>query len=126
MVGANSALTARSLLYNHLVMVKLDTVFAALSDPTRRGMLAQLAHGEANVGALAAHYEMSQPAISKHLRVLENAGLVTRTKSGRESIIRIDPRPMEPARDWISRYAHFWEAQFDAVEDYLNANSSDN
>lgn len=99
----------------------LDRVFAALSDPTRRGMLAQLAEGEANVGALAERYEMSQPAISKHLRVLERAGLVTRTRRGRESIVRIDPRPIEEANTWIGHYARFWRRQFDDVERYLEA-----
>ena len=101
---------------------QLDCVFSALSDPTRRGMLAQLAQGEAHVSALAAHYDMSQPAISKHIKVLEQAGLVRRTKHGRHHIIRIDPQPIEQARDWITYYSRFWKHQFDAVEDYLQDN----
>lgn len=84
-------------------------------------MLAQLAEGEANVRSLAQRYEMSQPAISKHLRVLEGAGLITRTKRGRENIVRVDPRPIEDARTWIGCYAQFWRQQFDDVEQYLQA-----
>ena len=98
---------------------QLDKVFGALSDATRRGMLAQLAQGEANISALAAPYDISQPAASKHLRVLEKAGLIKRTKRGREYIIRANPKPAEQARDWIAYYTQFWNAQFDAVEDYL-------
>ncbi|MEM8815547.1 MAG: metalloregulator ArsR/SmtB family transcription factor [Pseudomonadota bacterium] len=102
----------------------LDRIFSALSDPTRRGMLAQLASGEANVSALAERYDMSQPAVSKHLRVLESAGLVSKTKQGRESIVRVDPRPIEEASTWIGRYARFWRLQFDAVDEYLQTQST--
>ncbi len=114
-----------SFLYNHLVMneLKLDLVFGALSDATRRGMLAQLAHGEANITALAAPYDMSQPAISKHLRVLEKAGLVERTRRGREHYIRALPGPADEAGGWIAYYAKFWKQQFAAVDDYLKANN---
>lgn len=110
-------------LYNHTVMNEetLDQVFSALSDPTRRGMLAQLASGESNVRSLAEHYDMSQPAISKHLRVLERANLISREKRGRENIVRVDPRPIEGAVNWITLHAKFWRLQFDAVEDYLLA-----
>ena len=100
---------------------KLSAVFSALSDPTRRGMLAQLAHGESNVRALTERYSISQPAVSKHLRVLERAGLITRTKSGRESIIRIDPTPLDGVTNWIDHYTRHWQGQFDAVDTYLNA-----
>ncbi len=100
---------------------KLDQVFQALSDATRRGMLARLAEGEAKVKDLAAPFEMSQPAISKHLRVLEAAGLIIRIKNGRENIVRAVPAPAEQARDWISYYARFWHQQFDAVETILKA-----
>ncbi|MEO1246410.1 MAG: metalloregulator ArsR/SmtB family transcription factor [Pseudomonadota bacterium] len=102
----------------------LDRIFSALSDPTRRGMLAQLASGEANVSALAERYDMSQPAVSKHLRVLESAGLVSKTKQGRESIVRVDPRPIEEASTWIGRYARFWRLQFDSVDEYLQTQSA--
>ncbi|MEE8105082.1 MAG: metalloregulator ArsR/SmtB family transcription factor [Planctomycetota bacterium] len=99
--------------------VELDRVFGALSDPTRRGMLAQLSEGETNVSALAAPYDVSQPAISKHLRVLERAGLIRRTRRGREHHIKVDPRPIEEARGWIATYAKYWQRQFDAVDEYL-------
>ena len=102
----------------------LDLVFFALSDPTRRGMLAQLAAGETNVGSLAAPYEISQPAASKHLRVLERAGLIQRRREGREHRIKIDPRPIDDASMWIGRYAQFWREQFDAVDAYLEAKRS--
>ena len=99
----------------------LNKVFSALSDPTRRGMLAQLASGESNVSSLADQYEISQPAISKHLRVLEDAGLITRKKHGRQNIVRVNPKPIEEAETWIGHYARFWRQQFDDVEQYLEA-----
>lgn len=102
---------------------QLDLVFSALADPTRRGMLAQLADGETNVGSLAEPYDISQPAVSKHLRVLERAGLIQRTRHGREHRIRVDPRPIEAAQTWIGHYARFWNRQFDAVDAYLKARS---
>ena len=98
---------------------QLDQVFSALSDPTRRGILEQLSQGESRVSTLAKPYEVSQPAISKHLRVLERAGLIARTRQGREHHIRVDPRPIEEARGWMAHYAEFWNAQFDAVDAYL-------
>ena len=98
---------------------QLDQVFGALSDATRRGMLAQLAQGETNITNLAAPYKISQPAISKHIRVLEQAGLIKRTRQGREYIILANPAPAEQARDWIAYYAQFWHEQMDAVEAYL-------
>lgn len=100
---------------------QLDLVFSALADPTRRGMLERLADGETNVGTLGAPHDMSQPAVSKHLRVLERAGLIQRTRQGREHRIRVDPRPIEAARTWIGHYARFWQQQFDAVDAYLQA-----
>ena len=108
-------------IHNHMVMrsERLDAVFRALSDPTRRGILEQLAAGETNVSTLAAPYDISQPAISKHLRVLERAGLIRRSVQGREHHIRVDPRPVEQAQGWIVRYAKFWQQQFDEVEAYL-------
>ncbi|MCP3918033.1 MAG: winged helix-turn-helix transcriptional regulator [bacterium] len=100
---------------------QLDLVFSALADPTRRGMLERLAEGETNVGTLAAPHDMSQPAVSKHLRVLERAGLIQRTRHGREHRIRVDPRPIEAASTWIEHYTRFWKQQFDAVDAYLEA-----
>jgi DNA-binding transcriptional ArsR family regulator len=98
---------------------ELDRVFGALSDATRRGMLAQLSKGEANVSALAAPYAISQPAASKHVRVLEKAGLVEKTRRGREQFVRVAPGPLDEAGGWIAHYAAFWRDQFDAVDAYL-------
>ncbi|MCH9647909.1 MAG: metalloregulator ArsR/SmtB family transcription factor [Deltaproteobacteria bacterium] len=98
---------------------QLDSVFGALSDPIRRGILERLSAGETKVGALAAPYDVSQPAISKHLRVLEKAGLIQRTRRGREHHIKVDPRPIEEARSWIATYVRFWHHQFEAVDIYL-------
>ncbi len=104
---------------------QLDLVFSALADPTRRGMLEQLAGGQANVGALAKPHAMSQPAVSKHLRVLERAGLIQRTRCGREHHIRVDSRPIKAASTWIGRYTRFWGQQLDDVEAYLKAPERD-
>jgi DNA-binding transcriptional ArsR family regulator len=97
----------------------LDATFAALSDATRRGILARLALGETSVSELAAPYEMSLPAVSKHLRVLERARLVKRRKDGRVHRCKLAPEPMKGAAEWIAHYRQFWEAQFDALERYL-------
>ncbi|WP_420629304.1 ArsR/SmtB family transcription factor [Candidatus Leptofilum sp.] len=98
---------------------QLDQIFGALSDATRRGILMQLSQGETNITTLAAPYQMSQPAISKHIRILENAGLIRRAKRGREYIIQAAPEAAEQARDWIDYYAQFWREQFDDIEAYL-------
>ncbi len=103
----------------------LDLVFQALSDATRRGMLAKLAEGETNVSTLAAPFDLSQPAISKHVRVLERAGLIEKEKRGRENFIRVKAGPLDEAGGWIARYAEFWRAQFDAVDDYLKQTKAD-
>lgn len=97
----------------------LDSTFAALSDATRRGILARLAQGETSVSELAVPYEMSLPAVSKHLRVLEQAGLVSRQKDGRVHRCRLLAEPMKDASEWIERYRQFWEAQFDSLARYL-------
>lgn len=97
----------------------LDATFGALSDATRRGILARLARGESSVSELAAPYEMSLPAVSKHLKVLEGAGLVTRHKDGRVHRCRLIAEPMKDAAEWIERYRVFWEEQFDALARYL-------
>ncbi len=97
----------------------LDAVFSALGDPTRRAILARLALGETSVGELAAPHAMSLPAVSKHLRVLEAAGLVRREKQGRVIRCRLEAAPLEAAADWITEYRRFWEAQLDALADYL-------
>ena len=97
----------------------LDSTFAALSDATRRGILARLATGEASVTELAKPYDMSLPAVSKHLRVLESAGLVARSKDGRVHRCRLEPAPMKSAADWMAHYRQFWEAQLDSLQRYL-------
>lgn len=110
------------LIYNQMVInsQQLDSTFGALADSTRRAMLVQLSkHGESNVSSLAKPHQMSQPAISKHLRVLESAGLIERQKRGREQFVRIKPERAKQAADWIAYYTKFWVDQFDAVEKYI-------
>jgi DNA-binding transcriptional ArsR family regulator len=97
----------------------LDVTFAALSDATRRGILARLAQGEASITDLAAPYHISLPAVSKHLRVLERAKLVARRKDGRVNRCRLVAEPMKDAARWIERYRQFWEQQFDALARFL-------
>ena len=94
---------------------RLDATFHALADPTRRAILARLADGEATVGELAAPFDISRPAISKHLRVLERAGLVDRTREGRTTLCALDARPMSEAADWVETYRAFWEVQLAAL-----------
>jgi DNA-binding transcriptional ArsR family regulator len=99
-----------------MMMQKLDTIFSALADPTRRAVLAQLArHGEQNVGEIAKPYGISLPAVSKHLDVLEDAKLIRRIKSGRMMICRLEPAPMEAAMRWLSDYEKFWTLRLDAL-----------
>jgi DNA-binding transcriptional ArsR family regulator len=98
----------------------LDRTFAALSDPTRRAILARLARGNASVTELAAPFAMSLPAISKHLRVLEQAGLVERTKDGRVHRLRLMAQPLHEAAAWIAHYQQFWDQQLAALADYLH------
>ncbi len=97
----------------------LSEIFGALADPTRRAILARLALGEASVGELAEPFEMSLPAVSKHLSVLETAGLVQREKQGRVRRCQLDGRPLEAAGAWIEQYQRFWEAQLDSLARYL-------
>jgi DNA-binding transcriptional ArsR family regulator len=112
------------LIFNHMVKhttQTLDRVFAALADPTRRAILDRLAHSDASVSELAAPFAMSLPAISKHLRVLEQAGLIARTKDGRVHRLRLVAQPMKDAAAWMGTYQRFWEGQLDALADYLQA-----
>ena len=99
----------------------LSRTFGALADPTRRAILARLAEGEATVGELAEPFDMTLAAISKHLRVLEGAGLVTRGRNAQYRPARLDARPLAAASDWIGGYARFWEDSLGALDDYLNA-----
>ena len=102
----------------------LDLVFGALADSTRRAILARLANGESTVGQLAAPFAVSRPAISKHLRVLERAGLVRRNPDGRISRCRLDAGPMREAAEWVETYRRFWEDQLDALARYLEGEST--
>ncbi len=97
----------------------LSEVFGALADPTRRAILARLALGETSVGELAEPFEMSLPAVSKHLGVLETAGLVQREKQGRVRRCQLDGRPLEAAATWIEPYRQFWETRLDSLARYL-------
>jgi DNA-binding transcriptional ArsR family regulator len=97
----------------------LDRTFAALADPTRRRILEHLADGEQCVTDLAKPYRMSLPAVSKHLRVLEKAGLVRRHRDGRVHRLALEAKPMEHAQRWIAEYRKFWEKSFDRLDLYL-------
>ena len=98
---------------------KLDTIFAALADSTRRGMLKRLLGGETSVSELAAPYGMSLPAVMKHLEVLDAAGLIVRHKEGRVSRCRLRAQPMRHAVEWLGQYRQFWEGQLDALGAFL-------
>jgi DNA-binding transcriptional ArsR family regulator len=100
-------------------MSSLDTTFAALADPTRRAILARLAAGDASVMELAEPFDMSQPAISKHIKVLERAGLVTRSRDARRRPCRIAARPLAEATQWLDSYRAFWEASFERLDALL-------
>jgi len=98
---------------------QLDLTFAALADPTRRGILHRLARGDRCVTDLARPYSMSLPAVSKHLRVLENAGLVRRRRQGRVHSLKLQAAPMRQASRWIGDYRRFWEGSLDRLGGYL-------
>lgn len=98
---------------------QLDATFAALADPTRRAILARLAAGEASVTALAAPFAMSLPAISKHLKVLERAGLITRGRSAQWRPCRLQAAPLKDAAEWLEHYRRCWEESFDRLDAYL-------
>ena len=97
----------------------LNRTFAALADPTRRRILARLAHGDRCVTDLARPYAMSLPAVSKHLRVLENAGLIRRRRQGRVHSLKLEAAPMKQASQWIAEYRHFWEGSLVRLGEYL-------
>jgi DNA-binding transcriptional ArsR family regulator len=98
----------------------LSATFSALADPTRRAILARLALGESSVTDLAAPFQMSMPAVSKHLKVLERAGLITRGRAAQWRPCRIDVEALRPVEDWLERYRKLWEERFDRLEDYLH------
>ena len=114
--------------YNYLVMeqvgyssqsANLDAVFAALADPTRRAILSRLAAGEASVNEIAAPFEMSQPAVSKHLKVLERAGLVERDVDKQRRPARLKAEPMAAAAQWLEEFRQFWSSSFDQLDGLL-------
>lgn len=98
---------------------RLSATLSALSDPTRRAMLARLAQGEASVTELAEPFAMSLPAVSKHLKVLERAGLITRGRQAQWRPCRLEAAPLREVADWVEHYRRFWEASLDRLEDYL-------
>jgi DNA-binding transcriptional ArsR family regulator len=105
---------------NHMVKSEsLDATFGALSDPIRRAIVERLTRGEASVGELAEPFDVSLPAISRHLTVLEDAGLLVRMKEGRTRRCRLVQEPMREALEWIASYGRFWESQLDSLERFL-------
>jgi DNA-binding transcriptional ArsR family regulator len=99
---------------------RLDRTFAALADPTRRAILARLAAGEASVSTLAEPFEMSMPAVSKHLKVLERAGLITRGRERQWRPARLEAGPLREVAEWAERYRRFWEESYDRLDEYLD------
>jgi DNA-binding transcriptional ArsR family regulator len=98
---------------------RLSATFAALADPTRRAILARLALGEASVSELAEPFDMSMPAVSKHLKVLENAGLITRGREAQWRPCKLEAAPLRDIAGWVETYRRFWEASFDRLDEYL-------
>ena len=102
-----------------MALDRLSTTFAALADPTRRAILARLTLGESSVSELAKPFEISGPAISRHLKVLERAGLITRGREAQWRPCRIEPEALKGVDEWLERYRRFWEASFDRLDEYL-------
>jgi DNA-binding transcriptional ArsR family regulator len=124
--GLTAAPTA--IIFNHVVEhmpESLNRVFFALSDPTRRAILARLADGEVTVTAIAAPFAMSLAAVSKHIRVLEEAGLLERTRQGREHRLRFVAQRLREAADWVNRYRKFWTCQLDRLAEHLEQDKTD-
>ncbi|HJW32494.1 MAG TPA: metalloregulator ArsR/SmtB family transcription factor [Holophagaceae bacterium] len=97
----------------------LSATFSALADPTRRAILARLSQGETTVKALAEPFQMTLPAVTKHLRVLERAGLISKGRNAQWRPCRLEAKPLQEAQGWIDQYRQFWEARLDRLEDYL-------
>jgi DNA-binding transcriptional ArsR family regulator len=100
---------------------QLDMMFAALADPTRRAILARLASGEATVNELAAPFDLTQPSISKHLKVLERAGLISRGRAAQTRPCRLEAAQLRQVADWVEAYRHLWEDSFDRLDAHLKA-----
>jgi len=98
---------------------RLSTTFSALADPTRRAILARLVSGKASVSEIAEPFAMSLPAVSKHLKVLERAGLITRGRAAQWRPCRLEAAPLKDAADWLEHYRRFWEESFERLDDYL-------
>ncbi len=105
--------------YVHSQPPSLDATFAALADPTRRAILARLAQGEASVTQLSEPFAISQPAISKHLKVLERAGLISRGRDAQRRLSRLEPRPLAEANQFLEQYREFWQSSFARLDDLL-------
>jgi len=103
----------------HMPVDQLSTTFAALSDPTRRAILSRLSRGESSVTDLAKPFKMTLPAISKHLKVLERAGLVQRSRQAQWRPCQLNAQPLRDVADWVGQYRRFWEERLDRLEDYL-------
>ncbi|QFI68829.1 ArsR/SmtB family transcription factor [Sinorhizobium alkalisoli] len=101
-------------------MDQLSSTLSALADPTRRAIIARLAAGEATVNELAAPFDMSLPAVSKHLKVLERAGLISRGRNAQWRPCRLEAEPLKEIANWVERYRHFWDGSFDRLDDYLH------
>ena len=106
--------------YGRNTTARLDATFAALADPTRRAILARLTLGEASVMELAKPFAMSQPAISKHLKVLERAGLISRGRDAQRRPCRLEAQPLAEANEWLENYRRFWEESFQSLDALLN------
>jgi DNA-binding transcriptional ArsR family regulator len=104
-----------------MVMDRLSLVFGALADPTRRAILARLADGDATVAELAAPFTMSQPAVSKHLKVLEQAGLISRTRRATARLSRLEAEPLREVTTWLARYQRFWDESHERLDELLAA-----
>jgi DNA-binding transcriptional ArsR family regulator len=104
---------------------QLDATFAALADPTRRAILARLASGEASVMELAEPFDMSQPAISKHLKVLERAGLISRGRDAQRRPCKLEPKPLADATGWLEEYRRFWEQRYQQLDALLEEMKAD-
>ena len=100
-------------------MQSLDATYAALADPTRRAILARLALGEATVGEIAEPFPISGPAISRHLKVLEGAALIARTRHGQQLVCRLNPQGLKSAQEWLDHYRAFWTGAFDRLDAHL-------
>jgi DNA-binding transcriptional ArsR family regulator len=111
--------------YETIAPHRLDATFAALADPTRRAILARLASGEASVTELAEPFAMSQPAISKHLKVLERAGLISRGRDAQRRPRRLEAKPLAEATEWLERYRQFWEGTFQRLDALLDELKTD-